>query len=242
MQLSQLKDQLCQQYSFRIELHAHTKPVSGCSEVLPEELVAIYREKGYDAVVVTNHFIFGQFEHAEREEFLDQYLADYEKTVAAAEDSGLRVLLGAELRFAQNCNDYLLFGVDREILATCYNYLPKGLEAFRREVSLPNSVFVQAHPFRDGMTPVDLSLLDGIETFNMHPGHNSRVGFAARCAKDNRLPIRTVGTDFHHKNQGHEGISALRTATLPNDSFELAALLRSGDYVFEIGEGSIVLP
>ena len=193
-------------------------------------------------MVVTNHFIFGQFDNAEREEFLDQYLADYEKTVAAAEGSGLRVLLGAELRFAQNHNDYLLFGADREILATCYDYLPKGLEAFRREVKLPNSVFVQSHPFRDGMTPIDVSLLDGIETFNMHPGHNSRIGFAARCVKEHDLPIRTVGTDFHHKNRGHEAVSALRCATLPADSFELASLLRSGEYVFEIGEDAIVLP
>ena len=56
------------------------------------------------------------------------------------------------------------------------------------------------------------------------------------------MNIKTAGSDFHHKGKGHEGVSALRTKTLPKDSFELAKILKSGDYLFEIGGDSIVLP
>ena len=35
----------------------------------------------------------------------------------------------------ENTNDYLIYGVDREILLTCYDYLTKGVECFRKEVA-----------------------------------------------------------------------------------------------------------
>lgn len=240
-QYSMVKDQLLKQYPYRIELHAHTYPVSGCSCILPEEMPGLLHSKGYDAVVITNHFMRHN-DGTSATEALDFYLSGYEKTKEAAQKYGLRVILGAELRFTENSNDYLLFGVDREILTKCYEYLDKGVERFRREVKLPNSVFLQAHPFRNGLTRADPTLLDGIETFNMHPHHNSRVGLAVKYAVEHHFPIQTVGTDLHEKEEGHEGICALRVATMPQDSFDIATILRSGEYIFEIGEQSIVLP
>ena len=236
-----IKEQLLKQYPCRIELHAHTYPVSGCSCILPEEMPTLLKKKGIDAVVITNHFVF-HTDGTPMEEALDFYLNDYEKTKAAAENQGIRVILGAEVRFQDNPNDYLLFGVDRDILRKCYAYLEKGVELFRKEVALPDSVFLQAHPFRDGLTRANPALLDGIETFNMHPHHNSRVAMAVKYAVENRISIQTVGTDLHEKTEGHEGICALRTATLPEDSFDIAKILRSGEYIFEIGEENIVLP
>ena len=236
-----IKEQLLKQYPYRIELHAHTYPVSGCSCILPEEMPTLLKKKGIDAVVITNHFVF-HTDGTPMEEALDFYLNDYEKTKAAAENQGIRVILGAEVRFQDNPNDYLLFGVDRDILRKCYAYLEKGVELFRKEVALPDSVFLQAHPFRDGLTRANPALLDGIETFNMHPHHNSRVAMAVKYAVENRISIQTVGTDLHEKTEGHEGICALRIATLPEDSFDIAKILRSGEYIFEIGEENIVLP
>ena len=43
---------------FKTELHAHTKPASSCSDILPEELVDIYEKNGYTSVTVTNHFCY----------------------------------------------------------------------------------------------------------------------------------------------------------------------------------------
>lgn len=250
MNANEIKKQLSAEYPYRIELHAHTKPESTCSEVSPDELLEIYSEKGYDGVVITNHFmgynLYKDSEYMEgesKEERLDYYFNGYEKAKAAGEKLGIVVYLGLEIRFsAENENDYLIYGADRETVSLCYDNFRGSLEDFRKSVPLPRSVFVQAHPFRNGITPADPELLDGVEIFNMHPGHNSRIGLASRYAKENNLKIRTVGSDFHHKNRGHEGVSALRTKILPKDSFELAEILKSGDYVFEIGETSLVLP
>lgn len=238
---SMVKDQLLKQYPYRIELHAHTYPVSGCSRILPEEMPALLSAKGYDAVVITDHFML-HTDGTPADEALDFYLSGYEKAKEAAQKYGLRVFLGAELRFTENANEYLLFGVDREILKKCYEYLDKGVERFRKEVALPNSVFLQAHPFRNGLTRADPALLDGIETFNMHPHHNSRVAMAEKYAVEHNIAIRTVGTDLHEKDEGHEGLCALRVAAMPEDSFDIARILRSGEYIFEIAGQSIILP
>lgn len=250
MNANKLKQKLEKKYPYRIELHAHTKPHSICSEIPPEKLVDIYTEKGYDGIVVTNHFMGynlhkdGEYLLGEtKEERLKYYLSGYSETKEAGEKLGLKVYLGLEIRFSkENENDYLIYGVDEEIVSACYDNFREDLAYFRENVPLPKSVIVQAHPFRDGMELINPELLDGVETFNMHPGHNQRTGFACRYARENNLKIRTAGSDFHHLNRGHEGVSALRTKVLPRDSFHLAEILKSGDYLFEIGETAIVLP
>ena len=50
----------------------------------------------------------------------------------------------------------------------------------------------------------------------------------------------TAGSDFHH--DGGEGMAALRTKVMPRDSYELADILRNGDYALEIAENSVILP
>ncbi len=169
-------------------------------------------------------------------------MRDFEETKKHGDESGIKVYLGAEIRFTECDNDYLIFGINKEMLFEIYDLLPFGLENFRKNYAMPNSVFVQAHPMRDGMQTIDTGLLDGIEVFNMHPGHNSRVGIASVYAKANNSSIVTAGSDFHHPNRNHEGVAALRSACLPNDSFGIAELLKNGEYLLEIGRNNIVIP
>ena len=122
MTVAETKAALSTQYPYRIELHAHSNPVSGCSEIPPGDLVRIYRKKGFHGLVITNHFIPSLLSMSE-DKAIDWYLADYEKAVSAAEGSGIRVYVGTEIRFSENINDYLLYGVDRDILKNCYRSL-----------------------------------------------------------------------------------------------------------------------
>ena len=94
-------------------------------------------------------------------------------------------------------------------------------------------MIIQAHPFRNNGTAADLNFLDGLEIMNMHPGQKSRTALASKYAAENHIPIVTVGTDLHHCE--HVGISALRTRILPENEAHLVQILRSGDYIFEIG-------
>lgn len=240
MDLQKLKTELSSIYKYRIELHAHTTPASSCSEITPHELVEIYKSIGYSAVVVTNHFMY-QHNGREKEEYINSFLEDFRQTEKYGKELGIRIYLGAEIRFTENYNDYLVFGVDQKILEDIYDYLPHGIENFRRNYTMPDSVFIQAHPMREGLERVDPALLDGIEVFNMHPHHNSRVGLAMVHARENRHFIVTSGSDFHHPNVNHEGLAAIRTTYLPENTFSLAKLLKEGDYLLEIGRENFVL-
>lgn len=227
-----------QKYRYKTELHLHTSPASSCSEVSPQIAVELYANLGYDSIVICNHFYPGMRYVNNKRKCIDAYLSDYECALEAGEKYGIHVILGCEIRFTENINDYLLFGMDREFLSFAYDNLELGIAEFSKQFRDKERLLIQAHPFRDGMTAVAPELLDGIETFNMHPHHNSRVAFAAQYAHAHHL-IPTAGTDFHHP--GHEGLSALLTEKKMKTSQDIVAVLRSGNYLFDIG-GSIILP
>lgn len=227
-----------EKYRYKTELHLHTSPGSYCSEISPQLAVKIYANLGYHSIVISNHFFEGMRLRDNKKQCIDAYLADYDMAVEAGEKYGVNVILGCEIRFKENANDYLLFGIDKEFLNFAYDSLNKGVDEFSKQFRCDNRLLIQAHPFRHGMTEVSPEYLDGIESFNMHPNHNSRVALASKYAKKYHL-IETAGTDFHHL--GHEGMAALLTQKEIKTSHDIVKVLRSGDYLFEIG-GSILLP
>lgn len=231
---------LKEKYPVRVELHAHTWPASSCADFPAEEVVEKYKKIGYDAIVITNHFLGGNYDMP-KDAFLKFYLKDFEKARIAGEKLGIKVLLGAELRFANDekspFNDYLLYGCSEEDLSSIYDVIDSTLENFVKKAKKPEHLLVQAHPLRQNMVVRDAELLDGYESFNMHPGHNASISLATRLAKQkNKLFI--AGTDFHHKN--HEGCAAVRFNHLPSDEQELAAMIKENDFLIEI-EGCILL-
>ena len=245
MNAQEIKSQLEKEYKYKLELHAHSNPASGCSEVSVPDLVALYAELGYHGVVLTNHFIYDYstcMRGRSVEEGIEVWLNDYRAAVEEGKKYGLAVFLGAEIRFTENNNDYLIYGLMEEMLPEIYRLLPEGIEHFRKNYGMPDSVFLQAHPFRDGMVEVDPALLDGIETFNMHPGQRSRNAVANLYAKKKGFGIRLVASDFHFLRGREVAVSAIRTKTMPKDSFDVARILKSGDYIGEVGNQALILP
>ncbi|MBO6020406.1 MAG: hypothetical protein J6P88_04380, partial [Clostridia bacterium] len=215
------------------------------SEVPVSDLVATYAGMGYHGVVLTNHFIFDPATGTEGpavEKRIAAWLNDYREAVEAGKKHGLTVMLGAEIRFTENNNDYLIYGLREEMLPEIYRLLPLGVEHFRQNYAMPDSVFLQAHPFRDGMVEVDPAILDGIETFNMHPGQRSRNAVANLYAKKKGFGIRLVASDFHFLRGRDVAVSAIRTKTMPKDPFDVSRILKSGDYSGEVGNQALILP
>lgn len=221
-----------EQYKYKTELHLHTSPASRCSEISPQLAVELYAGLGYHSIVVCNHFFAGMPFRDSKRKCIDTYLADYNLALEAEKKYGINVILGCEMRFTENANDYLLFGIDREFLDFVYECFDMGIEEFSKQFRNEERLLIQAHPFRDGMTKVAPEYLDGMETFNMHPNHNSRVALASKYAKMHNL-IPTAGTDFHHL--GHEGMAALLTKRELKTSHDIVEVLKSRDYIFEIG-------
>lgn len=231
---------LFDEYKYKIEMHCHTKPVSSCGQLLPHEVAERYKELGYDAVVLTNHFYKNDRYIKNKADFLKFYLDGYESFKEACEKNGLKAYFGIEIRFANiNSNDYLVYGITEDEAEEAARYLEGTIEEFYKGFKNENNLIFQAHPFRNGMELKKPPCIDGYEVFNMHPGHNSAIGLAAKqAAKYKNLPI-VGGSDFHEP--GREGVISLCVKALPDDEKGLSDILKKKDFVFRLGE-SIILP
>ncbi len=234
--MKELKQQLIAGYPYKFELHAHSNPASCCSELPPAELAERCKNAGASGLVLTNHAIWWMKE-TPKEEWCAQYLKDYRDAKEAGEKLGVAVLLGFEMRFMDSDNDYLVFGFEEDFIPTVYDWMDKTAKEFYNEFRGEDVLMIQAHPNRSNMVEMGRDCVDGYEVFNMHPGHNSRVAFASRLHQQNGGVV-TGGTDFHHR--GHEGSLFTCFAEMPKDEKNLVRLLRSGDYVFMIGDKVIL--
>ena len=227
-------------YSFRTELHCHSNPASPCSNFTPEQVIEHYAPLGYDSIVLSNHFHADLPGYEDREAFIDRFISDYEATKTAAKPYGIEIIFGCEIRFVKSemYNDYLLFGIDPSDLPALYDTLEGSLADFSASFRRKGHLLIQAHPKRREIIDIDPSLIDGVEAFNLHPGHNSGIALAAKMASEHDF-IVTCGTDFHH--EGHQGLGALLSREKITDSHMLCDVLASRDYLLQIAS-SVVLP
>lgn len=224
------------EYKYKIELHAHTSPASPCGKVSPEELIERFKKQNYNSVAITNHFMYATEEN--EEEKIERWLDDFHRAKEAGKKAGVNVILGAELRFSENNNDYLIYGIEERELYEINPLLSEGIDAFYKKFKNERNIILQAHPFRDGMFMTNPKSLDGIEVFNMHPNHNSRIALAARYARENNLLI-SAGTDFHEPDR--EGICAVLSKTEICDSYDVVNLIKSQDFVVDISGYRVLL-
>ena len=228
---------LSKAYPYRTELHAHTFPVSSCSFVTAAETVRRYRDVGCDSLVIVNHLSPPKWIPGNTAELAELYLSDYEAAKKAA-GNDINVILGVEIRFPENANDYLVYGVSPEDIEYFVTLVPHGIENFYKKAKTPRNVILQAHPFRKEMVRAPLDCIDGIEIFNMHPKHNSAVALAARYAKEHGLLV-CGGSDFHYEND--EALCLVRTENKLRDSYDVADMIRSKNFLFDISD-NLILP
>ena len=233
---------LSQAYPYRTELHAHTEPASLCGHLLPEDLVALYRADGAHGIVITNHLNTYSMGDRTPEQYAKDFLADYYATKKAVEGTDFSVSLGVEIRFdgkdRDDKNDYLIYGVEPEEILPMVKALDLGIEEFYKKFKREDNLILQAHPFRDKITLAPLNVIDGIEVFNFHPGHNSRIAWAAKYAKENSLLI-SGGSDVHRTDRACS--CYLRTKEPIRNTHDVVAALNSRDILFETW-GNLIVP
>ena len=214
----------------KIDLHVHTAEVSGCANVPGEEVVRLYAEAGYDAIVITNHFVSynkRRFE-AEGKDFFESFVEGIRICQEAGKKYGIKVFYGYELRFDRNENDYLVYGMDLETAKDCDRFFVMGPREFSHFARENGILFYQAHPFRNNMTVTDPRYLFGIEVRNGNPRHDSRNDIAAAWANRFHHLKRIAGSDFHQREDlGINGIITDRNVETMEDLLEV---LKSGDY------------
>ena len=76
---------------YRYETHLHTVEGSACGFTPGAEYPAIYKERGYDGIFITDHFFHGNTRPSRElpwREYVDAYMKGYEESKKAGDPSG----------------------------------------------------------------------------------------------------------------------------------------------------------
>ena len=181
---------------YLFDTHIHTAESSECGRVAAADVVARYKSLGYRGIIITDHMqhIIDRFGGTYKEN-VDRFLDGYHIAKELA-DENFKVILGMEMRFLENDNDYLVYGFDEEFLySRDLAHIPT-LEDFMPTAKENGLAVFQAHPFRTGMFIKSPGIVDGIEVYNGHGNHDSRNDIANMWA--DKFGFRKLsGSDFH---------------------------------------------
>lgn len=185
----------------KFELHTHTRENDIVVTKDAPEIVKMYHEKGYEGMVITNHYFDLSLEwykdilkNAPHEKIMDFYLTGYKNAKKAGEALGMVILMGIELRFDGTANDYLVYGIDEDFLYNAPLLNTLTLDKFL-EILPDGALIYQAHPFRNGMTVTDPKKLFGVEVYNGGTP-DDRNNFADIWANMHNLK-KISGSDYH---------------------------------------------
>jgi hypothetical protein len=161
---------------------------------------------GYSGIIVTDHFYNGNTAIARGlcwKEWVKQFCRGYEDARNEGERQGFDVFFGWEETF-DNCDDYLIYGLDRDWLLEHPEAKSWTRGGQYRAVKEAGGCVVQAHPFRqhDYISKVVLSTgcVDAVEAANGGNHEQSYDALAMRYARKLKLPV-TAGTDMHDARQ-----------------------------------------
>lgn len=217
---------------YKIETHLHTKHTSKCGWLTAPELIAGYKAAGYDAIIVTDHYNRTTFDYLGVDTTapgnkVKPFLEGFYRMAELGEKEGIRVFKGAELRFDESDNDYLMFGYRDDLLAEPEDIFRMGIAGFSPIARGQGALLVQAHPYRKKNTPAIARYLDGVEVQNLNPRHESHNDQALEYARQFGL-LGLAGSDCHRMED--IGVTGILTEELPSDSFGMMRLIRSRNF------------
>lgn len=223
---------------YKLEMHLHTYGNSSCAKVAPEEIIPLYKSKGYDGIVCTNHYnrfiideyLTGRNDGEKTERFLDAFYRLREKGRA----EGIDVFFGLELaimredyhsRTRLRCVELLVYGITvEEFLKYTVKLADMNYKTLYETAEVNGWIIVQAHPFRERTRRVKAKYLHGVEVYNGHPHHIARNPLALlRAGKHNLL--KTAGSDFHFVGGEGAGMTFDRR---PIDEKDVVNLVKEG--------------
>ena len=217
---------------YYLDPHVHTHEVSPCGWVPAAQMVQLYKNAGYSAVCVTDHYYNGYFKKLgdlSWKEKTERYCRGYYVAKEAGEKLGLKVLFGQEMRFFDHSNDFLVYGISPEDLLENPELYQMTLAEYREFAHARGAVIFQAHPFRAPCAPSNPAYIDGIEIYNGHPDHNSRNNLATdfQCRYAQKYTIS--GSDFHRVH--HLARGGVVLPRIPEDEKDFIAMIQNHEII-----------
>ena len=222
---------------FKTEAHLHTYPVSSCAKLTPVEQVRLFKEAGYDTIIVSDHFSPHHFkklgEHLTFAEKVDKLCDAYLEAKAEGDRIGLTVLFSVELSFHKN--HYLLYGVTREFLKLREDIFDIDIDELYAHLKAHGVTIIQAHSHRAEKCVPHPHHVDGFEIncCLRKDNYNERT---MQVAKEYGLPL-TIGSDCHRPED--VGVSATLSEEKIESIEQYLELMRTGKLILSIGGGAL---
>lgn len=213
------------------DTHIHTQESSACGYVEAAEVVNRYARNGYSGLVITDHLHPEYLSRIDTEhnwnKVMDHYLSGYHAAKTRGDEIGFDVILGAEMRFPENDNDYLVYGIDEQWLRSnpyvCCMSARAFYERFHNEV-----LIIHAHPYRNGNTVVFEDAVHGCELINVHPRHENHNELALELCRRHPAYYRLAGSDAHEN--GDESRAGVLLPQRVSDSFAYKRMIESRNF------------
>ncbi len=230
---------------YKTELHCHTAEASFCADEKAAHAVEKFISHGYTTVVITNHLqhyrVGKNKEFATYEDYVD-FVYDSVDLARDAAQGRINVIAAFELNHISARNDYLVFGLTRE-MTKAYNVTQGDFSDTVDYIRSCGGVIIQAHPFRHGMTVINARNLDGYEVYNTHNSTTVMDDVALKWAEgmDALLAERAANAGKTHKgliliagDDNHHATDIPKTAILTDDPVttpeELVSVLKNKNF------------
>ena len=213
------------------DTHVHTIETSPCGKLHAAETVEWYASHGYTGLVITDHLHKQFLDTAGADHgwdiLIDKYCQGYRAALQKGNEIGFTVIFGAEMRFEDNDNDYLIYGIDENWLRQHPYVICQSARDFFQKYH-NDVLIIQAHPYRDGNINVFEDSIHGIELINTNRRHNNYPDRALDLCKKHPEYFRQAGSDTHRAED--RCLAGIETEQNIHNSFEFADLIRSGNY------------
>ncbi len=220
---------------YKTEAHLHVMPVSACSSLPPREAVRLFKEAGYDTIIISDHFASHHFNKlGEDKSFADKVemlCNSYLEAKDEGEHLGINVLFSVELSL--HGNHYLLYGVTKEFLLLREDIFNISLEEFHAHAKAHGITIIQAHPNRrrsENCAPCP-EYVDGFEGINACPRKQNNNEETIALARKLGMPI-TCGSDCHRVTD--VGVSATLSEEPITSIEQYLELMRAGKLVLSV--------
>lgn len=217
------------------ETHCHCSMGSLCAVSSPQELVRAYCIKGYDGLVLTDHFIWGNTavpRHLPWAERMQRYYDAYLAAKEAAQGLDFDVIFGFEHAYGDG-KEVLVYGVELDFLLVNPDIPQLNLDQFVERVHEAGGIVIQAHPYRN-RSYVNMAvgpradIVDGIEIYNTgnKPGEDPQALALARTGDY----ILTSGGDIHWAGDERIGSAGVILPRRVKTSKEFADALKERNH------------
>ncbi len=189
---------------YRVETHLHTSEVSQCAPDSAAQLVGAFVREGYDAVIVTDHFVTDSddIQGKSWDELIELQQKGYRAAVEAARGTALKVFFAWEMSCARG-EDYLTYCLGPEFLLAHPEITSLSTKEYCTLCRASGGFVIRAHPYRhcSYIPPnptIDETIVDGIEVVNgaWDDKDNENAQVMAWAKAHPEVP-RTAGTDIH---------------------------------------------